>query len=84
MAAWWNAHGADAGFWTSYGVAQRICAWIDRGVLASGAQATVLAGQDLASILDVLIRCGGPAARALEERVTSASGDPLRASLIKK
>ncbi|MNU92213.1 hypothetical protein D3C71_821230 [compost metagenome] len=84
VAAWWNAHGADAGFWTSYGVAQRICAWIDRGVLASGAQATVLAGQDLASILDVLIRCGGPAARALEERVTSASGDPLRASLIKK
>lgn len=74
VVAWWNAHGANADFWTNYGVAKRVCDWIDRGVLDAGADTAVLARQELTSILDVLLRCGGPTARALEERVTRARG----------
>lgn len=74
VGAWWNAHGASADFWTNYGVAKRVCDWIDQCVLVAGAAPAVLASQELASILDVLLRCGGPTARALEERVTRARG----------
>jgi hypothetical protein len=75
VVAWWNAHGANADFWTNYGVARRVCDWIDRGVLDAGVDTAVLARQELTSILDVLLRCGGPSARALEERVTRARGE---------
>lgn len=72
VAAWWAAHGASTAFWTDHGVAERVCNWIDKGVLDAEPDPAVLESSELASIHDILLNCGGPTARALEQRVTRA------------
>lgn len=61
--------GANAGFWVTYGIAKRVCDWIDNGVLNADASRNVLESEELTSIVDVMLKCGGPMARSLEERV---------------
>ena len=70
--AWWTARGADTDFWINHGLAKRICDWIDKGLLTTNADASVLNGDDLASTLDVLLQCAGPMVLRLQERVTTA------------
>jgi hypothetical protein len=70
VTAWWENYGTNAEFWVNYGIAKRVCDWIDTGVLNAGAARDVLEGAELTSVIDVILKCGGPMARALEERVT--------------
>lgn len=71
VTAWWSAQGANAEFWIDYAIGKRVCDWIDRGVLNGTISAHVLASAELTSIVDVLMQCGSPLARALEERVAA-------------
>lgn len=68
VTAWWGVQGANAEFWVDHGIGKRVCDWIDKGVL-NGADSDVLASTGLTSIIDILLQCGTPLARALEERV---------------
>jgi hypothetical protein len=70
-AAWWQVQGANAEFWIDYGIGRRLCDWIDKAVLSAGASTTALDSSDLTAIVDILVQCGTPLARVLEERLTS-------------
>ncbi len=70
VASWHARIGANDDFWINYGIASRVCNWIDRGVLASEVDLEVLNGADLMMITDILLQCGGPTARALDDRVS--------------
>lgn len=70
VTAWWGAQGANDEFWIDHGIRKRVCDWIDKGVL-NGAASDVSASTELTSIIDILLQCGTPIARALEERVAA-------------
>nr|WP_297384458.1 hypothetical protein [uncultured Roseateles sp.] len=74
VAAWWSAQDANDEFWCSHGVGARVCAWIDKAVLQGDAAADELAGSDLTTMMDTLLRCGIPAAKALDERIAARRG----------
>lgn len=69
VAAWWRVQGANAEFWSDQGIGQRLCDWIDKALLAAPVSRTVLDSAELTAIVDVLVQCGTPLARALEERL---------------
>lgn len=77
VTAWWVIYGANAEFWVNYGIAKRVCDWIDTGVLSAGAARDVLESAELTLVIDVILKCGGPMARALEERVTERRAEVL-------
>jgi hypothetical protein len=78
VTAWWGAHGANAEFWIDHGIGKRVCDWIDKGVLNEEATADWLVSAELTSIIDILVQCGTPLARALEERVAARRGSEGR------
>lgn len=69
--AWWGAHGANSEFWIDYGIGRRLCEWIDKAVLDKAELSALLLSTDLTAVTDILIRCGTPLARGLEERLAS-------------
>jgi hypothetical protein len=71
VAAWWRVQGANAEFWIDHGIGQRLCNWIDKAVLGAPVSPTVLDSAELTAIVDILVQCGMPLARALEERLAA-------------
>ena len=69
VAAWWRVQGANAEFWIDHGIGRRLCEWIDKAVLGPPVSPTVLDSAELTAIVDTLVQCGTPLARALEERL---------------
>ncbi|KQW02802.1 hypothetical protein [Rhizobacter sp. Root1221] len=69
VAAWWRVQGANAEFWSDQGIGRRLCDWIDKALLAAPVSPAVLDSAELTSIVDTLLQCGTPLARALEERL---------------
>jgi hypothetical protein len=78
VAAWWRAQGANAEFWIDYGIGRRLCDWIDKAVLGSPVSPTVLDSAELTAIVDILVQCGTPLARALEERLVALRKEHVR------
>jgi hypothetical protein len=72
MTSWWQVRGADSEFWNDYGIGRRIMDWIAKGVV--GATNPPLDSVDLTAVVDILVRCGTPLARALEERIAARRG----------
>ena len=71
VSAWWTQQGANAGFWVDYGIGTRACDWLDKVLTeVEGADALPLAAP-IATLMDTLVRCGIPAAAALEARVAT-------------
>lgn len=73
VAAWWVSQGASSDFWIDHGVAKRVCDWIGKAMLDGAVSADQLPTAELTSIIDILLQCGTPLARSLEERVTARS-----------
>lgn len=71
VAAWWRVQGANAEFWIDHGIGRRLCDWIDKTVLGAPVSPTVLDSAELTAIVDILVQCGTPLARALEERLAA-------------
>jgi len=71
VAAWWRVQGANAEFWIDHGIGRRLCDWIDKAVLGAPVSTTVLDSAELTAIVDILVQCGTPLARALEERLAA-------------
>lgn len=71
VAAWWRVQGANAEFWIDHGIGRRLCDWIDMAVLGAPVSQTVLDSAELTAIVDILVQCGTPLARALEERLAA-------------
>ncbi len=71
VAAWWRVQDANAEFWIDNGIGRRLCDWIDKAVLGIPVSPTVLDSVELTTIVDILVQCGTPLARALEERLES-------------
>ncbi|MEL0587562.1 MAG: hypothetical protein AAES65_22250 [Candidatus Thiodiazotropha sp. (ex. Lucinoma kazani)] len=69
VAAWWHVQGANAEFWIDHGIERRLCDWIDKAVLGAPVSPTVLDSAELTAIMDILVQCGTPLAKALEERI---------------
>lgn len=69
VAAWWRAHGASPAFWIDHSFGRRTCDWIDKAVLGKSVSRDVLDGTELTLIVDILLQCGTPLARALDERL---------------
>ncbi|ASL29127.1 hypothetical protein ACG10_22870 (plasmid) [Azotobacter chroococcum] len=69
VAAWWRVQGANTEFWIDHGIGRRLCEWIDKAVLGSPVSPTVLDSAELTSIVDILVQCGTPLARVLEEHL---------------
>lgn len=69
MAAWWLSHQVSTEFWIDPGIGSRICAWIEKAVVVDGASTAVPSKPHLTTMMDTLIRCGIPAATALNERI---------------
>ncbi len=71
VAAWWRVQGANAEFWIDHGIGRRVCDWIDKAALDVRVSPTVLDSVELTAIVDILVQCGTPLARALEERLAA-------------
>ena len=71
VAAWWRVQDANAEFWIDHGIGRRLCDWIDRAVLGAPVSPTVLDSAELTAIVDILVQCGTPLARAIEERLAA-------------
>lgn len=71
VAAWWRVQGAHAEFWIDHGIGRRLCEWIDKAVVGAPVSPTVLDSAELTAIVDILVQCGTPLARALEERLAA-------------
>ena len=71
VAAWWQAQGASADFWIDHGFGRRLCVWIDKAVSESAKTPDVLASADLVAMVDTLVQCGIPSAKALDERLST-------------
>jgi hypothetical protein len=69
VAAWWQVQGANAEFWIDHGIGRRLCDWIDKAVLGAPVSPALLDGAELTAIVDILVQCGTPLARAIEERI---------------
>jgi hypothetical protein len=71
VAAWWLVQGANAEFWIDHGIGRRLCDWIDKAVLDASVSPIVAESAELTAIVDILVQCGTPLARALEERLAA-------------
>jgi hypothetical protein len=71
VAAWWRVQGSNAEFWIDHGIGRRLCNWIDKAVLGAPVSPTLLDSAELTTIVDILVQCGTPLARALEERLAA-------------
>lgn len=71
VASWWRVQGADTSFWIDHGIGRRVCAWLDKAVLAMPTASAALNIPELNGIVDILVQCGTPLARALEERLAA-------------
>lgn len=69
VTAWWQVQGANAEFWIDHGIGRRLCDWIDKMVAGPSLTAAVLESVELTAIVDILVQCGTPLARALDERL---------------
>jgi hypothetical protein len=69
VVAWWRVQCANAEFWSDQGIGRRLCDWIDKALLAAPVSPTALDSAELTAIVDILVQCGTPLARALEERL---------------
>lgn len=69
VAAWWRVQGANSEFWIDYGIGRRLCDWVGKAVLDTSVSPTELNSSDLTAIIDILVQCGTPLARTLEERI---------------
>lgn len=69
VAAWWRVQGANAEFWIDHGIGRRVCDFVDKAVLGTPVSPTVLDSAELTGIVDILVQCGTPLARTLEERL---------------
>ncbi len=70
--AWWREQGANSEFWIGHAIGRRICNWIDKAFLLPPVSPEALEIADLAAVVDILVQCGTPLARALEERLAGA------------
>ncbi len=71
VSAWWTQQGANPGFWVNYAIGTRACDWLDKVLTqVEGSDALPLAAP-IGTLVDTLVRCGIPAAAALEERVAT-------------
>lgn len=71
VAAWWRVQGANAEFWIDHGIGRRVCDWIDNAVLRAPVSATLLSSSELTATIDILVQCGTPLGRAIEERLAA-------------
>ena len=69
VAAWWRVQGANSEFWIDYGIGRRLCDWVGKAVLDTSVSPTELNSSDLTATIDILVQCGTPLARTLEERI---------------
>jgi len=76
--AWWRVHGANAEFWIDHGIGQRICNWIDKALLNGPVSSKILDSVEVTAIVDILVQCGMPLARALEERLAACRKSDVR------
>lgn len=65
--SWCDARGADVGFWGNYDIGLRTCAWFTKVLAVEHASLTAQQQSRLRTALDVLVRAGIAAARALED-----------------
>ena len=72
MTAWCSAYSVDTNFWSEKDIGGRLCAWLDRTIIADSIPANVppKVAEDLLKSLDILIRSGVAQARAVEEQIT--------------
>lgn len=70
--AWWREQGVNSEFWIGHAIGRRICHWIDKAFLLPPASPDALESADLTAVVDILVQCGTPLARALEERLAAA------------
>lgn len=71
ISAWWDKHGASTEFWIDHGIGTRACTWIDQSFdKVEGVDVAHLAAH-FTAMVDTLVRCGIPAAAALEARVAA-------------
>jgi hypothetical protein len=80
FSAWCGVHGVGAGFWNEHQVGHRICSWIESALSNDTDTSAALAPvrDELGRCLDVLVRSGIAAARALEARL--ADDGPVKKS----
>lgn len=71
VGAWWRVQGANSEFWVDQAIGRRICDWVEKAVLTALASREVLDSTELTALVDILVRCGTPVARALEEHVSA-------------
>lgn len=73
--AWWHKHGANSEFWIDHGIGTRACDWIDKVLdQIKGSDAAHVAS-NVTAMMDTFVRCGIPAAAALEARVATKLRD---------
>ena len=73
--AWWGAQGASTEFWNGYGIARRVCDWVEKAILSAPVPREVLDSAELTSIVDTLIQTGTPLARILDEKISVRRDD---------
>lgn len=71
VAAWWRAQAANAEFWIDHGIGRRVCEWIDKALLRLPLSPAELDSAELTAMVDTLVKCGTPLARALDERLAA-------------
>ncbi|WP_200958309.1 hypothetical protein [Massilia sp. Root335] len=69
ISAWWTAQGPNSEFWTDHGIGRRICAWIESAVFGAAVSPAEHESVELIAVVDILVQCGIPSARGLEERL---------------
>jgi hypothetical protein len=75
VSAWRTIHKVGDNFWNEHEIGNRICEWVER-VLSNDPEAGNVLPQvhdELSRCLDVLVRSGIAAARALENRLADGS-----------
>ncbi len=78
VAAWWKRQNTSTEFWIDSGVGRRLCDWIDKVMLSESVSQKVLDSAELAAIMDILVQCGTPLARSLEERLDARRNEATR------
>ncbi len=71
FSAWCGVHAVGAGFWNEHEIGPRICNWIESALSNDTEPSAALAPvrDELGRCLDILVRSGIAAARALEGRI---------------
>jgi hypothetical protein len=69
--AWWQAQGAHTEFWIDHSIGRRVCEWLEKVVLGDAVPKSVLNAPETTMIVDILVQCGTPMARSLEERIAA-------------